>query len=292
LRAIGYGDFQPVAAVIGDRFLFVGHGVSVVGPRLTGRPRRFAHTSGFFPAADTAHVWLLTSHGQNHFIRRESLKTGAADRSIELPRSTVLVQGTKAGLLLENYKARGAPLELWNPGGAPSLLPHSPSWADGFTATPRLIAYGTDCRGLSPAAETDPDACGVLRVLDVVTGRVASYPSPPRTLGWVPFEFNLVDAISKSSTHLAAVAAISPRHADRGRLYTVPLTSSSGEPTAVPGSAGSVRSRVAWSARGNWLFYQGPTRTLQAYQVSTGRMRTSSTPCCQYTVMAAVPSSH
>ena len=48
--------------------------------------------------------------------------------------------------------------------------------------------------------------------------------------------------------------------------------------------------RTAWSADGTWLLYQGPGGHLWAYQVTSGHTRASSTPCCQYTVMAAAPS--
>jgi hypothetical protein len=292
LGAIGSGDYQPLAAGIGNMFVFVGRGVSVSDTLLSGRrPHQLSRTSGFAPAADAGHIWLVSLRQQGRIVRLASLRNGSTGPAIHLPHNTALVRGTDAGMLLENYGLRGEPLELWRPGSAPALLRHSPAWDDGFSATPRLVAYGSGCHILSPTANYEPDACRMLRVLDVVTGKVASYPSPPDTLGWVPFGFNVVDSISRSGTNLAAVAAIAPGHADRGQLYTVALDHPSGRPTPVPGSTGFVRSRVAWSARGNWLFYQGPSQRLQAYQPSTKRIGISSTPCCQYTVMAAVPSS-
>jgi len=42
----------------------------------------------------------------------------------------------------------------------------------------------------------------------------------------------------------------------------------------------------------SWLFYQGPGGHMWAYQVSSGKIRASSTPCCSYAVMAAFPSGH
>jgi len=58
----------------------------------------------------------------------------------------------------------------------------------------------------------------------------------------------------------------------------------------VPSSAAYLFARTAWSANDTWLLYQGPGGHLRAYQVTSGQTRASGTPCCQYTVMAAVPS--
>lgn len=290
LRDIAYGDYQPLAAVIDNRFVFVGHGLSVSRGLMSAQPRRLSRASGFAPAVHPGGVWVVSARRGRSIARLVSVRGGAARRAVRLPPHTGLVRGTAGGLLLENYAARGAPLELWRPGDAPVLLPRRPSWADGFAATAGLIAYGTGCHGLSPHGASDPDACHRLNVLDVRSGRVASYLSPPSTLGWVPFEFDLVDAFSKPGNRLAAVAAIGPRQAGRGRLYIISLNRNVVHIMRVPGSSGPVRSRVAWAARGNWLFYEGAGHTLQAYQPSSGRIRTSSTPCCQYTVMAAIPS--
>jgi len=57
-----------------------------------------------------------------------------------------------------------------------------------------------------------------------------------------------------------------------------------------PSSAADLFARTAWSADDTWLLYQGPGGHLWAYQVTSGQTRASGTPCCQYTVMAAVPS--
>ena len=40
----------------------------------------------------------------------------------------------------------------------------------------------------------------------------------------------------------------------------------------------------------SWLFYQGPGEQMWAYQVTTGQVRSSSTTCCQYAVMATMKS--
>jgi hypothetical protein len=288
LRDMGYGDYQPLAAVVGDKVVFVGRGLSVVGHHLTGQPRRLARTPSFAPAADPSHVWLVSTHGATQSVRLTNVATGRSGAPIHLPRNTTLIRGTNAGLLLDNLR-RGEAVELWNPGSSPVPLPDTAKWSDGFDATNRLVAYGTGCTDLSPHSAYEPDACTTLRVYNVMTGHLASYPTPHETLGWVPFEFNLVDAISPTGSYVAAEAATLPRQVDEGRLYIVSLTHPRTPPIAVPSSKGSVRVRVAWSARGDWLFYQGPRQRLWAYQVGTQLHRSSNTPCCQYTVMAAVP---
>jgi len=97
---------------------------------------------------------------------------------ITLPKGAVnLVEGTDAGLLLEIRRGHNFGLALWNPGAAPRALPYSPSWSDGFDATARLVAYGTDCgihetSPYAPQANSGYDACNVLRVFDVLTGKL------------------------------------------------------------------------------------------------------------------------
>jgi hypothetical protein len=128
----------------------------------------------------------------------------------------------------------------------------------------------------------------MLRIYDVVTGRVLSLRTPPGTVGWVPPEFNLEQPISPGNAMVAAEAALPSAHGDSGRLYIVQLSSRRPRPRVVPRSASFVRMRVAWSIRGGWVFFQGPGGYLWAYQPQTGNLRASRTPCCQVTVMAAV----
>jgi len=89
---------------------------------------------------------------------------------------------------------------------------------------------------------------------------------------------------------IAAYAAARPQGQGRIRLYLLPITRPSGQPRAVPSSDAYLFARTAWSAKGSWLLYQGPGGHLWAYQLASGKTGASSTPCCQYTVMAAVPS--
>ncbi len=129
-----------------------------------------------------------------------------------------------------------------------------------------------------------------LRVLDVLTGKLISFPAPLGTAGWVPGGFNLVSAISHDGQMIAAYAAIRPQGTGNARLYVMRISGASGQPMPVPSSTAHLFARTAWAASDSWLLYQGPGGHLSAYQVASGKIRASSTPCCQYTVMAAVPS--
>jgi hypothetical protein len=136
-------------------------------------------------------------------------------------------------------------------------------------------------------------ACRALRVLNLASGKLRSSSAPPGTAGWVPNGFGLVSAIRPGGAMIAAYAAVRPcgRAADgRTRLYVLRLTGARRQVAAVPSSAAFLFARTGWSARGSWLLYQGPGRHLWAYQVTTGRVRSSGTPCCQYTVMGTVRS--
>ena len=296
--AIGAGDFQPLLARAGRWLVYAGDGaVSAIADDLTGRPRVLGPTPFFAPAAAPGRVWLFqVRHGMQGPIRAWTVAPsgGRPSRPVTLPAGTYLpaVRGTDAGLLLQ--EPRG--LALWNPGSAAKILPSSPDFADGFDATSRLVAYGTGCtsQATAPDARQDPDAsydtCTTLQVLDVVTGKLTSFPAPPGTAGWVPGGFNLVSAISPGDQMIAAYAAIRPQGAGQVRLYVLRINGPPRRPMPVPSSAASLFARSAWSADGTWLLYQGPGRHLWAYQVTSGQTRASSTPCCQYTVMIAAPS--
>ena len=54
------------------------------------------------------------------------------------------------------------------------------------------------------------EACPVLRVFDVVTGRLLSFPAPPGTAGWMPFEIGVTHAIAPGGRMIAAYAATRP----------------------------------------------------------------------------------
>jgi hypothetical protein len=296
--AIGAGDFQPLLAQVGRWLVYVGDGVATaIADDLTGRPRVLGPTPFFAPAAVPGRVWLFQfQHGMQGPIRAWTVAPsgGRPSRPVTLPAGAYLpaVRGTDAGLLLQVPQG----LALWNPGSAPTILPSSPGFADGFDATSRLVAYGTGCTSqiTAPDALQDPnagyDTCRALQVLDVVTGKLISFPAPAGREGGVPGGFDLVSAISHDDQLIAAYAAIRPQRAGQVRLYVMRIAGPSRRATPVPSSAAYLFARTAWSAQDTWLLYQGPGGHLRAYQVTSGQTRASSTPCCQYTVMAAVPS--
>ena len=296
--AIGVGDYQPLLAHVGRWFVYVGNdGATAIRDDLTGPPRVLGTTPFFAPAAAPGRVWLFQARsGLQGPIRAWTvpLSAGRPSRPVTLPAgaSHPVVRGTSAGLLLQGPRG----LALWKPGSAPRSLPYSPGFADGIDATARLVAYGTGCasQATAPDAPHEPNAgyetCQTLRVLDVVTGKLISFPAPPGTAGWLPSGFDLVSAISPDDKKIAAYAATRPQGAGQVRLYVLRIAGHSRPALPVPSSAAYLFARTAWSADGTWLLYQGPGGHLWAHRVTSGQTRASATPCCQYTVMAAVPS--
>ncbi len=286
------GDYQPLMITTGRWLVYVGAGATAIRADLTGRPRVLGPTSFFAPSASRGEVWLEYLARAAAGVRLVSVTRGLRGPLIRLPRRSQLVASTDGGLLLQD---RGGMLRLWRPGTTPRLLPYSPAWADGFGVTAGLIAYGTGCRDAAIPADSvfEPNAgyraCSVLRVLHARSGRVVSFRAPAGTTGWVPPEFGLENPISPSGSMIAAESLVPSADNDAGRLYVLRLTGRNGRPVPVPSSAGHLFSKVAWSPGGSWLFYQGPGAKLWGYRVRTGNVRASSVPCCQVTVMAAVP---
>ena len=213
---------------------------------------------------------------------------------IDLPHGSQLVAGTRAGLLLDVPQGHDFSLALWHPGGAPRLLPYAPRSDDGLDVSSRLVAYGTGCRDHTTVRNDYYPTCQVLRVYDVVTGRVRSLGTPPGTAGWMPLGIGVTHAIAPGGRMIAAYAGTLPLSRDRGqdRLFVLRLGGIGGAPRAVPSSAAILIPRTAWSADGSWLFYQARGGHLWAYQASSGRVRASGTPCCGYAVMVAFPGTH
>ncbi|MGI9008497.1 MAG: hypothetical protein ACR2FU_20290 [Streptosporangiaceae bacterium] len=295
--AISPGDFQPLLVRTGHWFVYVGQGTTVIRDDLRSRPRELAATPFFAPAAEPGRLWLFRSRAATRGPVRAwtvPISGGPPSAPVTLPAGAALpaVRGTDAGLLLSTPAGLG----LWRPGGAPAPLPYVPGFAAGFDASPRLVAYGTGCAEKSTAANApyEPNAgyetCRMLRVLDVVTGKVISFPAPGGTTGWVPAGFNLVSAISPNGSMIAAYAAPRPLGTGRVRLYLIRTGSARTAPRLVPSSGAFLFARTAWSDRGGWLFYQGPGGQLSAYQPATGTTRRSRMTCCQFTVMVSAPS--
>jgi hypothetical protein len=293
------GEFQPLMPA-GRWLVYVRQGrvmaVPVDGP---GRPRVLGTTLPFAPSATPGHVWLQSGiyPARRGPVRARlvSIASGRAGPPVTLPAGTQLIAGTDAGLLLS---ARyGRPMLLWNPGAAPVALPYSPR-AQALAVSARLVAYETGCRNegtaqnLSYGGNYGYSACRMLRVYDVVTGRLRSFAAPAGTSGWVPSHggYWSVGAIARSGTVLAAEAVVPPDSRGVARVFVLHLTRRHRRVTAVPSSAAFLLSVTAWSPDGSWLFYQGPGQRMAAYQVATGRVRASSTPCCQYAVMGTVRS--
>jgi len=298
--AFAGGDYRPYLVRAGRWLVYVGGGGAMaIRDNLKGRPRVLGRTPFFAPAASPGHIWLerirgYFGEGGRASVWQVSVRTGHGGPVIDLPRGSQLVAGTRAGLLLAVPRGHDFSLALWRPGGAPRLLPHSPRSGSGLDASSRLVTYGTGCRYHDTASNDSYSACQVLRIYDVVTGRLLSFRAPPGTVGWLPLGIGATQAIAPGGRLIAAYAAtLSPGRA-RGRLFVLRLGRTGGPPRAVPYSAAAatLSARTAWSADGSWLFYQGPGGHLWAYRVSSGQFRASGTPCCGYAVMAAFPGTH
>jgi hypothetical protein len=280
----------------GRWLVYVGGGTMAIRDDLTGKPRVLGSTPFFAPAASPGHVWLERFSGAFAFQGRASVwqvsvRTGRRGPAITLPRRSLLLAGTDAGLLLKVPQGQDYGLALWRPGSALRTLPFSPSAGSGFGLSPRLVAYGTGCQALPPDGQDA--ACPVLRVFDVVTGALQSFRAPPATAGWIPVGFDLTQPIALRVPAIAAYAATLPLGQRQHRLFVISLTGATVRPVAVPSSTVYMYyTRTAWSADRSWLFYQGPGRHMWAYQISSGKIRASSTPCCSYAVMVAFPSGH
>jgi len=291
--AFGAGDFQPYLVQAGRWLVYVGDGTMAIRDNLMGKPRILGSTPFFAPAASPGHIWLERFSGAypgqgRVSVWQVSVRTGRHGPAITLPRRSFLLAGTDAGLLLKVPRGHDDGLALWRPGSALRTLPYSPSAGPGFGLSPRLVAYGTGCRAIPPDGQ---DAtCPMLRVFDVVTGALLSFRAPPGTAGWIPYGFNITQSIAPRDPVIAAYAATRPLGHRQHRLFVIRLTGTTGRPVAVPSSTGHAYPRTAWSADGSWLFYQGPGRHMWAYQISSGKIRASSTPCCSYAVMVAFPS--
>ncbi len=293
-------DCRPYLIGVGSRLVYAGSGgATAISADLTGRPVALGATQFFALSAAQSHIWLIRySHGyegQGQVTASSVPVTGGpAGPAVTMPARTVsVIAGTDAGFLLQ-IRLRGNPhvMALWNPGGTPVALPYSPAdgITDGFGATARLVAYGSGCQvgeTARDAGSTGYDLCKMLRVLNVVTGRLSSFAAPPGTAGWVPEGFNTVSAISPGNGMIAAYAVERPVEKGRTRLYVLQLAGPRRRVTAVPSSAAFLSTSTAWTAAGSWLLYRGPGGHLWAYQATSGAAQASSTP---FSGIVAVPS--
>jgi hypothetical protein len=298
------GEYQPVM-VTGGWIVYVQNGSVRATSAVAGQTVALGKARAFAASASPGDVWL--EQGGAAALRIRSVPVSGGRRGppiappIALPGGTQLIAGTDAGLLLEprDSAVRG-PYWLWAPGTAPRRLPYSSS-AEGFAVSPRLVAYGTNCAnpGTAPSLSYGGNfgyyACRTLRVLDVVTGQLKSFPAPPGTTGWAPAHGGnwawSRSEIAPTGQMMAAQAVLPPDSQGITRVFVLRLTGRDTRPTAVPSSAAFLLSVTAWSPDGRWLFYQGPGQRMWADQVATGQLRSSTTACCQYAVMATINSS-
>jgi hypothetical protein len=278
-------DCRPYLMTVGQTLVYAGgHGTTAMPADLRGAPRVLGATQFFAPSAVPGHIWLIGRAPGPQRVRLVPVAGGPHSPAITLPRGTWLVAGTDAGLLLQ--RGHGS-LEMWRPGRVPVLLPHRANWYDGFAATPRIVAYGTGCRWARTTAAPAGRVCRTLRVFDVVTGRVVSFPAPVGAAGWVPDDpMAPADAAAPNGARIAAYA-VSASRPGRARLFVLHITDRQGTASRVPASATGLPMPTAWSADGPWLFYQGPGGRLWAYQAATGAARESAVPCCGYSAIAA-----
>ena len=200
--AFAGGDFLPYLVRVRHWLVYVGGGgATVIRDSLKGRPRVLGRTPFFAPAASPGHIWLerirgYFGAGDRASVWQVSVRSGHGGPVIDLPRGSQLVAGTRAGLLLAVPRGHDFSLALWRPGGAPRLLPHSPRSGSGLDASSRLVTYGTGCRYHDTASNDSYSACQVLRIYDVVTGRLLSFRAPPGTVGWLPLGIGATQAIA------------------------------------------------------------------------------------------------
>jgi hypothetical protein len=293
------GEYQPVMLVSGW-IVYVSNGSVRAADAVTGQTRMLGKALAFASSATPGDVWLqygsYDPESSAVTVRSVRVSGGRAGPPVTLPAGTQLIAGTDAGLLLGPLDGGvSGPFWLWTPGAAPRALPHSQG-AEGFAVTPRLVAFGTACANPSTAQSLSYGgnfgyyACRTLRVLDVVTGRLKSFAAPLGTTGWAPTHGGnwawSASEISPSGQLMAAQAVLPPDSQGIARVFVIHLTGPGTQAVAVPSSAAFLLSVIAWSPDSSWLFYQGPAEHLWAYQVTTGQVRSSTTTCCQFAVMA------
>ena len=278
------GENQPIM-LVDDRIIYDTNSGVFANDVLTGKTLLLGQPP-FAPAARRDQVWLQNGWS-GRVVWPVSVLGGRPGPRTVLPRGTQLIAGTDAGLLLQGEDLTA--LWLWKAGTAPRRLPYSRG-AQAFAVSPRRVAYDTGCAGegtspnLSYGGNYGYSACKTMRVFDVVTGRLRSFPAPPGTIGWVPSHGGYWSASAMSTAMIAAKAVVAPASQGIAREFVLPVTGRDSGATAAPSSAAFLLSVTAWS--GQWLFYQGPDERMWAYQVTTRKVRSSRVQCCQYATMA------
>ena len=98
--------------------------------------------------------------------------------------------------------------------------------ARGWSPTRPAAGLRGTAQNLSYEGNYGYDACRMLRVFDVVTGRLRSFAAPPGTSGWVPSHggYWSVSAIARSGPVLAAEAVVPPDRRGLARVFVLHLT--------------------------------------------------------------------
>jgi hypothetical protein len=242
-----------------------------------GRVRQLGRARFFVPSATPGEVWLVhTGYGTTTTIQAVSVNSGRLGQVVVLPQDASILRGTAAGLLLVSH----GELELWTPGGMPSVIGNLGERGVGavFASDARVVAYGTGCRyTMATPGGYAYTFCKRLRVVDLVTGRRLSFPAPPGTGGWVPPPTTVHD-LSPNGGELAAEASTPPARKDRTEEFVLSLSGRRHPVTPVPSSRAHPYVRTAWSPDGLALLFQGSHKHLDVFLPSSGRRYQSSLP--------------
>jgi hypothetical protein len=284
------GDFPYTLVSDGPWIVYnSARGIAAIRSDLRGRMRILGHADWFVPGV-LGSVWLVDRRGspvRPTAVRRVNVATGAQSDRLALPNDTAaVITGTDRGLLLVTGGPEHYRLALWRADSRPAILaPLGFGVSNLFAATPREVAYGSSCR--LPRHEGNV-VCRRLTVRDLVTGGRWSVPAPDGTLGWAPRDEDVMgedSVVSPDRRYLAAQAALGGRH--RIRLYTLAMQTTDHRVTPVPQSPGLLYTRLAWTARGDWLMYQTATHRLAAWRPGS-TPRTLAVPCCQYATVVSM----
>jgi hypothetical protein len=114
---------QPLVDAVGNWLVYVNdqNTVSAVPAGLTGKARILGLTNMFMPAATPGQVWLEYQTNGPTVVRSVPVAGGPAGPPVSLPLGTALIEGTAAGLLLQQDSNTGV-LESGPRPGPPSAI--------------------------------------------------------------------------------------------------------------------------------------------------------------------------
>ena len=285
---IAGGDFPYTLLSVGRWVVYNSDsGVATIRADLTGPMRVLGRAYWFVPGTDGG-VWLVTRLRQTSWpasVRRVNVRTGAGSPAITLPPHTVIVQGTRHGLLLITGGPEHWRLALWNP-DAPhpeTIAPLSFS-ASLFASDTTTAAYGSSCR-YHRHQSGSIFLCQRLTITDLTSGKHRSITAPAGTVGWAaPLGvMRGANTISPDHRYLAIQAAVPSNHGETLRVYRVALGGNH-PPTPTPNSASPPGTLLAWTNSGDWLVYETAKQHLNAWRPGA-QPRTLAVPCCGATIL-------